>query len=478
MIWLLLVTDAASRFPMGVSAALDRLMALRVAHEAVVLIDAGSRDDTVAQVADHIAFAPEWGDLRPLLFHTTPCAARNLGDQECFEIGRALVADDVPIYRRTERDLVSDLECARAQGAIFAVTAHDLVPPPATPQIDRASLRIYLAGPHRHLSPLAAEGLVWPARLIQVQSADDADMVVFTHPHDPQKCDPESAACLTAQKPPKLCVYSPEPMWDLLFLSHPDGDVTWVDLPLIGPRQAAVLTHQNAALFDFAALPFYIMAETQMRARLKDLITQNAKRDAEDWMSMWRAARFDAAGYVTHRRGPAHWQRQGTMQALSAWRSLVAVELQVQGDALIAGQGWTHQIRRAEIPDWHSEKLRALRARARACLAIENTIAPHYVSEKLFDAFACGMRPISCGGVDPRLGIEVDAVITLDPADSPNAAAAQVMRAAQKDAQNPAAFVRTMRQLATRLNDPDLHAQELHRIERAFWLDMTRAYDQ
>lgn len=478
MIWLLVVTDAASRFKQGVSAVLDRLMALRLPHETVVLIDAGSYDDTVSQVVDHIAFAPDWGELRPQLIHTSPRAPRDLSELECFKIGRALVADAAPLYRRQETDLLSDLRHARAKKAVFAVTAHDLVPPPTPPQIDRAALRIHVAGPHRHLSPLSAKELIWPARLTQVPSADAADMVVCAHPQDPQNFDLKTAAALAKGNPPKLCLYSPEPMWDLLFLTHPDGSMTWVDLPTFGPKQAALLTHHNAQLFDFTTLPFYLMAETRMRKRLTALITRNAQCDADDWVSIWRAAPFDAVGYLTHRSGPAHWQQRGGMQALSAWRSLLAAELQAQGAALIAGEGWTHHTRRAEIPDWHSEKLRALHRRARAGLAIENTRTPHYISEKLFDAFACGMRPIVCGGVDPRLGIEEGAAIHLDPRDSPASAAEQVIFAVQKDGPDPAAFAVTMRRLAARLNDHDLLMRELHRMERALWQDMTRAYDR
>lgn len=58
------------------------------------------------------------------------------------------------------------------------------------------------------------------------------------------------------------------------------------------------------------------------------------------------------------------------------------------------GLGWGSSNRRQSLPDWHLDKLTALNHRALFISAIENTHQVNYITEKLFDALACGGIPL------------------------------------------------------------------------------------
>jgi glycosyltransferase involved in cell wall biosynthesis len=477
MIWLLQMTNAASRIAGGVAAVLDALLQRVKPEEMVILVDGGSADDTAARVADHLAFTPKWQGMAPLFYQTcfTPTP---LGLGQLAEVAQMLAGLPPQRVLCQNGKLADRLAHARETQAIVALDADELIPKPAPRRIGRAALRVHLAGAHHHLSPLCAKGLAnaRPERLEIVQDVAQADLIVFTHPQDSAPLPDAVLRRVSGRQPPRLCLYSPEPFWDMLFLLNPAAHHAWLEFDQIGPQFASVFTHATAELYAFQQIPYGLIADPDLCARIVAGIRDRIKQTA-DWGQLWQGRPFRVAAMLTHRRTPAHWRKAGELRLLSGWRSSFAAACQEFGGANILGQGWTHHTRRADIVNWHRDKLAQLTHQSRTTLAIENAIAPHYVSEKLFDAFAIGAQPIMCGALDPRLQIPQEAVLSVDPDQPPDRVAAQIMAhlALPAGKAEARAFHAALKALLLRLSCADIRHAEITRMRHAMWQDMRRA---
>ena len=78
---------------------------------------------------------------------------------------------------------------------------------------------------------------------------------------------------------------------------------------------------------------------------------------------------------------------------LCAWRTRLALAV-TAGPVLRLGASWEGGPTRFEIGDWHADKLARMEGRVQILSGLENTHQPTYLSEKIFDAFACGAVPL------------------------------------------------------------------------------------
>ncbi|MDH4541711.1 hypothetical protein CUR85_17715 [Sulfitobacter faviae] len=91
-----------------------------------------------------------------------------------------------------------------------------------------------------------------------------------------------------------------------------------------------------------------------------------------------------------------HWVEwpEADLTGLCSWRTDLAEACTI-GVVERLGQSWQGGQSRFELTtDWHMDKLTRLDGRTRLMGALENTHHPDYISEKFFDAFACGAVPI------------------------------------------------------------------------------------
>lgn len=88
---------------------------------------------------------------------------------------------------------------------------------------------------------------------------------------------------------------------------------------------------------------------------------------------------------------------------LCSWRTELAEACRGERVELL-GQSWQGGKTRFELKaDWHMDKLTRLDDRPRLMGALENTHHRDYVTEKYFDAFACGALPVYYAGPEHRI---------------------------------------------------------------------------
>lgn len=279
---------------------------------------------------------------------------------------------------------------------------------PAPPIISRAPLRLKPVGPHRAFMPPAYAALrpYWGDR-IAITTDGPFDLQLIAHPHDAQMVVPKPTLLL-----------SEEPFWDLLHNPHPDMlDVT---LPgAIGALSVAQITHANSDVYAPDGLPYFPLTDHGFEQTYRQLFARNAKRSAQDWLDLWAQAKWHFAFAIAHRPEAFNDIAHSGLRGLSARRTGLA--LHHRGPrTVIFGTGWAGAGQRDSA--WHQTKIARLDGRARVISAIENTLHPHYLSEKLFDAMACGALPLVIAPPDHaahRLGLPPS--VLCDPGMTPDA---------------------------------------------------------
>lgn len=352
----------------------------------------------------------------------------------------------------------------------------DLPPAPPRPapplrspaRTGAASVRLYRAGRHAHRTPFAYDILapLWEGRIMVQDRPEGADLVVFAHPDDPLGLDGPTAQALQGGARPVL--FSEEPFWDSLF--SPDLTASHVTLPAghLGEIRMAQVNHHTSPVFDWRHLPYYLLSQEGMIDRLADRFRRNAALAPDDWQAAF-AARPARVAFMAERRPERfhdiHLPRADLI-GLCAWRTRLALAV-TAGPVLRLGASWDGGPTRFELEDWHADKLDRMDGRVRILSALENTHQPAYLSEKIFDAFACGALPLYLAGPGHsvhRLGLPEAAWINLWGLTE-NAARARVDDWAPGP-ETLAAFAEAQRRLAARFADAVALAEERARLGR------------
>jgi len=231
-------------------------------------------------------------------------------------------------------------------------------------------------------------------RIAVVAAPRDADVILLAHWKDAVA----EAAALDRKlgQGQRVVLLSEEPFWDTMWCPRPfhrDQTLPGAERPL------TVLNHFTSALFDFAQIPYFLLTDPAYGARYRTRFTRLASQPAADWRARWEAAPYDIAFAVERREHPAHdrfWPAQGA-QGLAAHRTRIALACD-SPRVLRLGKGWDTETPRQTREDWHGDKLARLDGRASVIFAMENTWWPSYVTEKAFDALACGALPAGLGG--------------------------------------------------------------------------------
>ena len=260
-------------------------------------------------------------------------------------------------------------------------------------------LRICLMGRHAHRTPLAYAPYraLLAGRLVYVDKPDLADLVIFAFDLDIR----ENAAALLSlrrRRPDvRLVLFSEEPLWDTAWRPFdPDyRQSLTVDGDIIN---YTFLCHANCDVFAFERIPYYVTTDDRFFIEYGRLLTRNASEKAPEIAERWANAPISAAFVAERRTGQEHAVNLPAYQiwGLGAYRSDLAEAVTLPG-VLRMGHGWSDQ-RRQALPDWRLDKLSMLDRRARIVSALENTHQKNYVTEKIFDAFAVGSRPLYYAG--------------------------------------------------------------------------------
>lgn len=324
---------------------------------------------------------------------------------------------------------------------------------------------------YRALAPLFGDVIQRVAR------PDSADLYLFARGRDIQEAPRALVADWRARRRP-VVLLSEEPFWDTTCLRRPLDSQIVIDTGL-GALPVTQINHLTSDVFRFARLPYYLLTNNRFINAYRWRFTRNAARGAGHWKRAFADCAADVTFMCERRRGPQFDIRfpERDVIGLCSWRTDLALACQ-DGVVERLGQSWQGGVSRFEVNNWHFDKLMRLDGHCRSLGAVENTHLPDYLTEKLFDAYACGARPLYVAGPGHRLhelGLPAPAWLNLYGL-SPQAAAARTA-APFADSGFFDAYHAAQVRLAALFSDAGALAAERRRLKTALLQALQRVLD-
>lgn len=349
---------------------------------------------------------------------------------------------------------------------------------PATPPLaGRAALRVWRGGAHAHRMPLAYDTLapLWENRIQLDYTPEQVDLLIIAHPLDALSLAPDVAEAVARGVPAMLL--SEEPFWDTLFSPDPLADKVTLPASVMGEMRLHQVNHHQSKIFDFEQIPYYLLTDPRFLRAYRDHFVRNARLDAVDWAEAWEARPADLVFMAERREERFHDIDipEGGILGLCAWRTRLALACE---NAERLGASWQGGETRFVLEDWHLDKMTKLDGYARLISALENTRQPLYISEKIFDAFACGAVPLYMGGPGHgihRLGLPGASWIDLW-GENEATSKARLMSVLRNGADWPA-YAAAQQHLAELFCNTETAARERIRIAQALHSELARAVD-
>lgn len=257
-------------------------------------------------------------------------------------------------------------------------------------------MKIHLVGSHSNRTPFAYDEYKYffSKLFTYVDVPEDSDFLIFGFVKDFEPNIDIIVKCKERNPQLKIVVVSEEPLWDSLW----SGD-------FFEKKQSKVLkgykfdflylNHQNSDVFNFEKIPYFITTNNDYIVRYQMMFSRNSAMNEADIKSVWDNAIINTAFYAEFRddeKYNAFFYDEGVF-GLSNFRTKLATGYK-RGNVLRVGSGWGAGNKRQALPDWHLDKLASLDMNCIYISAIENTHQKNYISEKLFDAYACLAIPL------------------------------------------------------------------------------------
>ena len=327
-------------------------------------------------------------------------------------------------------------------------------------------IRVWRGGAHARRTPLSYRWLapLWEGEVAQVEDPAEADLAIFAHCLDAAEAPAAVVREWRARRLP-LVWLSEEPFWDTIWGRDPMAGRLMVRHPT-GLLPLHQVSHQTSAVFRFDILPYYILTNPRFLTTYRRLFARNAARDAADWRTDFAARATETTFMFERRPEPFHdvaWP-EGDLVGICARRTRIAEGWE---GALRLGASWGTGPARFGLQDWHADKIATLDGQARVLGAFENTHQPEYITEKLFDAFACGSLPLYHASPDHRVhGFGLPPLSWLNTWGLAEDAVAPAARARLAEPGFFEAYAAAQSRLAA-LVAPDHEAAERARLRRA-----------
>jgi hypothetical protein len=277
--------------------------------------------------------------------------------------------------------------------------------------------KIFLLGRHSHRTPLSypVYRKLFSNYLSYVSNIEDADFIVLGFVIDIKDHLNEILSSLAKHPHQTVIVLSEEPLWDTVY----SGDYTrkintynvdGVEVPFI------FLNHVTTNIYDFEKIPYFITTNDDYFIRYSLMFNRNSNLSAGELIKTWSNAIYRYAFYAEKRTGKWHLveNKKLDVYGLCLFRSELTEAINHPGTIKV-GKGWENGIIRQELPDWHLDKIVRLDRKTYILSALENTHHPHYITEKILDAFAVRGIPLYFFSDNNRLGelINTNSVINL-----------------------------------------------------------------
>lgn len=336
-------------------------------------------------------------------------------------------------------------------------------------------IRIFRTGPHAHRTPLSYPALapLWDGVIEEVDRPGDADLYVFAHSLDVEAAPAAVVEDWRVRRRP-LVLLSEEPFWDTVWGRRPLARHRVLDTPL-GAVPVVQLNHCTSRIYRFDAIPYYLLTNHRFAAAYGARFARNAALKGADWAARHAERPVDLTFMFERRPEPYHALRwpEGGLIGLCSWRTELAEGCAWDGVER-RGQSWEGGRSRFQLDNWHLDKLVRLDGHARMIGAIENTHQADYITEKLFDAFACGAWPVYFAGPGHRAhGLDLPAAAWINLYGMRPPRAAEHLRGFAPDAEAFEAYAQAQGALAARLGDPGLWVAERARLRAAVLEELT-----
>ena len=330
-------------------------------------------------------------------------------------------------------------------------------------------IRVFRTGTHALRTPLSYPALapLFTPAITLVDRPEDADMYLFAHSMD-IATDPWPIIADWRRRRRPVVILSEEPFWDTIWGRAPLARTRVLET-VAGPLPVSQINHQTDDLFRFDRLPYYLLTHPRFLASYRTRFARNAALSETSWRQRFAAARSGLTFMFERRPERYHdvtWP-EGDLIGLCAWRTDLAQAF-TESEAERLGQSWQGGATRFDLDDWYGDKMQLLDGRARILGAVENTHQPHYLTEKIFDAFACGSLPLYYATRAHRLHeFDLPEAAWLNLAGYTAQEAADLVRGVTFDSLFFDAFRAAQEQLRRIFTDDALVAQEHARLARA-----------
>ncbi|WP_411816550.1 exostosin family protein [Hyphococcus sp. DH-69] len=197
----------------------------------------------------------------------------------------------------------------------------------------------------------------------------------------------EKIASLAIETQSTPIIISEEPLWDTVWASAYDQDIANINANGRNIEYRA-LNHITSSIFAFDKIPYFITTEDHYFLRYSNLFQKNAALSTDEILDIWKNASWKAAFFAERREDDRYdfSYPESDLYGLSGYRTRIADGFD---DALRCGKGWNEAGPRQALPDWHLDKLASLNRNCLIISGLENTHQHHYITEKIFDAYAC-----------------------------------------------------------------------------------------
>jgi hypothetical protein len=275
-------------------------------------------------------------------------------------------------------------------------------------------LKLFLFGKHRNRTPFAYS--TYRPHLAEwfdlTVDASEADLIVTGYANDFISEQKYLLELLDSNSKARLCCISEEPLWDSLWLrwnERVSGAI--YNIPILGSNsnifQCILASHFNSSIFDFRYIPYFLTTDAKYMLRYISFGNSILSLSKAERKSLLLKSPFVARGFFEHRNSSS-FETADIGVPLSVKRTQIGESLlrKCSESKMIAsiymrsveinGKGWKgSESRRQDLSDWHLNKMCCLSAgHASMVFAIENTVAPYYITEKIFDAIFSYSIPI------------------------------------------------------------------------------------
>ena len=198
----------------------------------------------------------------------------------------------------------------------------------------------------------------------------------------------------------KIVILSEEPLWDSTNDNNPSQKINFNENLCLNNNEIQIfqINHFNSNIYDFLKIPYFLTTDDNFYLRYNFYFKRNFNLITEN--NLLDNLKKKNILFLNEKR--TYYDFNNNLLSLLSlnlnfYRTLLANEIHQSGcdDIVIKGKGWQSQKqKRQNLHDWHLDKLVRYDQKFTFFSSLENTHYKNYITEKIFDAFACLSIPL------------------------------------------------------------------------------------